>query len=303
MGDLELVSLQTLRDRARPRIQAASDLAGKLKVSMVRGDVRKMHVMPENAGALFQVASQFNLLEMPSPDVTPEDGVTNYAYDRTQGPACALAAAAATVYRNYFVPVGTQFGQTREHQLDGFADLGSVLGERLGMRVQDLWAMKNGYALCRSDGLGAISELLVGMEDGQIDVLRGLLRIGVHRQVEVTDADPGSHVYVTQAFCSALPVAYTRVPDQDWTEFATLVLESAYEATLLAAAENALSGGSNIVLLTRLGGGAFGNRDDWINQAMRRALQRMSAVSLDVRVVSHGAPSPELIDLVWDANE
>ena len=41
---------------------------------------------PEFAGALFQVASQFNLLEMVSPDVTPEHGVSGYAHDLTLGP-------------------------------------------------------------------------------------------------------------------------------------------------------------------------------------------------------------------------
>jgi hypothetical protein len=49
------------------------------------------------------------------------------------------------------------------------------------------------------------------------------------------------------------------------------VLEAAYEATLLAAVLNARRGRSNIVLLTRLGGGAFGNDDDWITTAMERA--------------------------------
>jgi hypothetical protein len=34
----------------------------------------------------------------------PEDGVTMYAADPTQGPACALACAAGSVYRNYFCP-------------------------------------------------------------------------------------------------------------------------------------------------------------------------------------------------------
>jgi hypothetical protein len=34
----------------------------------------------------------------------PEDGVTAYAADPTQGPACALACAAGSVYRNYFCP-------------------------------------------------------------------------------------------------------------------------------------------------------------------------------------------------------
>lgn len=36
---------------------------------MVTGDVRQMHQSNESAGALFQVASQFNLLEMTGPEV------------------------------------------------------------------------------------------------------------------------------------------------------------------------------------------------------------------------------------------
>lgn len=87
IGALELVSLQALRARAK----AAGNLPGRVKMRVVTGDVRRLHRDPENAGALFQVASQFNLLEMVSPDVTPEHGVTRYQSDRTQGPACALA--------------------------------------------------------------------------------------------------------------------------------------------------------------------------------------------------------------------
>lgn len=48
-------------------------------------------------GSLFQVASQFNVLEMVSPDVGPEAGVTIYENDHTQGPACAIACPAGTV--------------------------------------------------------------------------------------------------------------------------------------------------------------------------------------------------------------
>jgi hypothetical protein len=63
VGELELVSLQALRER----VKSTGGLPGRLKVSVVTGDVRQMHQLPENAGALFQVASQFNLLEMVSP--------------------------------------------------------------------------------------------------------------------------------------------------------------------------------------------------------------------------------------------
>jgi hypothetical protein len=147
IGELEFVSLQTLRERAK----AAVGLPGRLNVRIVTGDVRKMHAAPEHA-----VASQFNV-EMVRPEVTPEDGVTRYQHDHTQGPACAIAAGAATIYRNYFVPVGGYRGQTRDRQLDGLADVGNALSVALGRPVADLWTMRNGYALCSRTGLEAIS--------------------------------------------------------------------------------------------------------------------------------------------------
>jgi hypothetical protein len=156
IGELELVPLQALRER----VKSNGGLLGRLKVSVVTGDVRQMHQSPENAGALFQVASQFNLLEMVSPAVTPEHGVTRYQHDPTQGPACAIAAGAATIYRNYFAPVGGREGQTAERQFDGLADLGEALGETLNKPVEALWSMQNGYALCTRTGLDAIAEHL-----------------------------------------------------------------------------------------------------------------------------------------------
>src|SRR5690349_15736827 len=65
IGELEVVPLEVLRERA-----ASISLPGRLRTSVVTGDVRQMHRAPENAGALFQVASQFNLLEMTGPSVT-----------------------------------------------------------------------------------------------------------------------------------------------------------------------------------------------------------------------------------------
>jgi hypothetical protein len=290
IGALELVSLRTLRERA-----ADSDrLAGRITVRIVSGDVGRLHLLPEFGGALFQVASQFNLLEMTSFEVTPEHGVTRYENDPTQGPACAIACGAATIFRNYFAPVGGGVGQTRDRQLDGLHDLGEALGSALGVPAGALWTVRNGYALCRETGLNAIARLLDSLDDAALDVLRGLLRIGIHRDVEVTAGEGAAPPTVSQAFCSALPVAYTSIPAARWKAFASLVLEAAYEATLCAAVASALRGGSPVVLLTRLGGGAFGNDDEWIDAAMRRALRRMRAVALDVRLVSYGAPSPAL---------
>lgn len=140
VGEFEVASLQTLRERA----QGPNGLPGRLTVRNVQGDVRAMHQEPQYAGALFQVASQFNMLEMVSPSVTPEQGVTRYAHDRTQGPACAIAAGAGTIYRNYFAPVDGQHGQTHDRQLDGLVDMGEALGRAVGQPTTALWSMRNG---------------------------------------------------------------------------------------------------------------------------------------------------------------
>jgi hypothetical protein len=250
--------------------------------------------------ALFQVASQFNLLEMVSPDVTPEQGVTRYQQDHTQGPACAIAAGAATIYRNYFVPVSGGYGQTRDRQLDGLVDLGAWLSKALGQPPGDaLWEMRNGYALCTRAGLDAIDEYVRSISIDQMEMLRGMLRIGLHHNVEVTDTDqncPSQHV--SQAFCSALPVAYGQVPKALWKTFASLVLEAAYEATMWSSVLNAKRGASNVVFLTTLGGGAFGNEEVWIVGALRRALKLASQFALDVKLVSYGTPSNNIVELV-----
>lgn len=287
VGELELVSLQALRES----VKSVSALPGQLKVSVAVGDVRQMHRSPENAGALFQVASQCNLLEMVSPTVTPEHGVTRYEDDNTQGPACAIAAGAATIFRNYFAPVNGGFGQTKSRQHDALAELGTALGGALNQPVSALWNMQNGYALCSRSGLDLIAEHLGTLQPAELEILRGKLRIGIHRDVEVTDAPGGHPPSVSQAFCSALPIAYTRVPQSHWEPFASLVLEAAYAATVLAAVLNAQRGMSNVVLLTQLGGGAFGNCEQWIHSAMRRALRLVSRFDLNVKLVTYGGPS------------
>lgn len=288
IGELSLPTLADLRERVK-----IGD-AGRSTVRCLVGDSRALHADPEFAGALFQVASQFNLLEMVSQHVTPEQGVTRYIDDPTQGPACAVAAGAGTIYRNYLVPVGDEIGQARDRQLDTLADVGVALSELLSRPVTELWEMRNGYALCTVEGLRAIAALLDQAGVDQRDALRGELAIGLHRNVEVTDATGDPRRSVSQAYCSALPVAYSRIPSAQWGPFAQLVLEAAYEATLLSAAEQATAGGSSTVLLTRVGGGAFGNAAEWIDAAIERALRIVERAGLDVRLVSYGGVDPSM---------
>ena len=68
-----------------------------------------------------------------------------------------------------------------------------------------------------------------------------------------------------------------------------MVLEAAYEATLLAACIQRAEVGYAKVLLTRLGSGALGNDDDWIDAAIRRTLRLTEGMGLDVWLFCYGA--------------
>jgi hypothetical protein len=290
IGALELVSLDELRRR---RIA----LPGRLRVSLLSADARELHRRETSAWALFQVASQFNLLEMTGPGVTPERGVGIYEHDRTQGPACAIAAGAATIYRNYFAPVGDQIGQTARKQLDGLADVGAALAQMTDLPVSALWAMENGYALPSELGLAAVGHALSTASEAEFDRMRGLLRVGLHADVEVTDDPQHSRQRVSQVFCSALPIGYSRLKAKEWEPFARLVLEAAYEATLYCAVENAARTGCRTVYLTLIGAGAFENPSAWVLDAARRALDIFRDTSLNVTFVSYGSPPSELVKL------
>lgn len=199
VGTLDLPTLEELRARA-----AGVRLPGPLNLSTVRTGAGELHADPDNRGATVQVASQFNLLEMVGPGVTPEDGVTRYAYDRTQGPACAIAAGAGTIWRNYLVPVRGRTGQTEEVQINTLADLEAALSRDMGVAQGDLWRMRNGCALPDAEMLERIGAHLSGLDEAGRDRLRGLLRVGVHRDVGVTRADAPERMRVTQVYCSAI---------------------------------------------------------------------------------------------------
>lgn len=287
-GQLETPTLAELRER----VYASGHKSGKISVREVVADVQHLHTNVSNAGSLFQVASQFNLLEMVSANVTPERGVGIYEQDRTQGPACAIAAGAGTIYRNYFAIVNGQTGQTANNQIDCLADIGVALGNT----ESRLWEMRNGYALASQSGLREIAHRLQGSSESELDGLRQLLRIGIQWNTQVTLND--SKHTVSQAYCSALPVAYSHHPSHLWAPFAQLILEAAYEATICTAILNAMCHGNNRLFLTLLGGGAFGNETVWIIEGIQRALTLFKDVELDVAIVSYGSPNPYIQQLV-----
>ncbi len=145
--------------------------------------------------------------------------------------------------------------------------------------------MRNGYALASRSGLIDISNRLQASGESELDELRKLLRIGIQWKTQVT-LKASTH-RVSQAYCSALPVGYSDQTSDLWEDFALLVLEAAYEATICTAILNYRSTGNNRVFLTLLGGGVFRNKTSWITESIKRALKLYQDWNIEVAVISY----------------
>lgn len=242
-------------------------------------------------------ASQLNLLEMVSPAITPERGVGIYEHDYTQGPACAIAAGAGTIYRNYFVPINAQLGQRAELQLDMSTDLRKAFGD------ENLWPVHNGYALPSAEQLECVNQHILKTSEAEKERLMQHLRIGVQYDTQVTLRQ--SQHRVTQLYCSAMPVAYSRQRTALWEPLGRLILNAAYEASYAMAAIHKAQTGNNKLFLTLLGGGAFGNPSEWIIDAICRAHNRFLHQGLNVQIVSYGRSNPDVQTILQciDTNE
>lgn len=318
VGHFEVLSVADLKERVNSLAKESVDFEGRtsgLKFSNVIGSVKTY--IQNRPGAVFQVASQFNCLEMVGPGVTPNHGITQYVLDKTQGPACALACPGGTLFRNYFVNGSGQ--GTGGAQINTLSSVEKLLAsgipsddrtsatKRPGTSCCPYWTMKNGYSLPQTPESMAALNLRLNDDPGLLNSLRENVQVGIHWNVEVASrkkqksaaavsTSAESPPTVCQIFASACPVAYTKsTKSKDWAPFASMVLEGAYEATLAAAIVLSYSRKERVeVYLTSLGGGAFGNRRCWINRALERALDLFRDAPLDVFLVSYSAVPADL---------
>ncbi|AWG22969.1 hypothetical protein FFWV33_16260 [Flavobacterium faecale] len=287
-GKLEIPTLSELKKQN----EDIKGYIGRIQVKEIVDDVQKLHCLVENSDVLFQAASQFNLLEMVSPAITPEQGIDSYEFDYTQGPACAISCGAGTIYRNYFADVNGQIGQTENNQIDCL----DLIGKEFENDKLKLWKMQNGYALVNQNGLLAINKKIAQLSEAGREKLKEKLKIGIQWNTEVTKSDT-KHT-VSQIYCSALPVAYSQTESFYWEYFARIILEATYEATLYAAVLNMKNNKSNKVFLTLVGGGAFGNEEHWILESLQKAIRKFKNVPLDIKIVSYGKSNPNLIKCI-----
>ena len=152
--------------------------------------------------------------------------------------------------------------------------------------------MSNGYALANIEGLKIITNEFERLNEAEYEYLKGKLQIGVQTDSEVTIC--AAKYKVTQCYCSCLPVGYSNIPSLHWEKFARFILEATYEATFYAALQNFKKTNNNRLYLTLVGGGVFGNKIEWIFDAISKAISKFSKTPLDVKIVSYGSSNSQV---------
>ena len=286
VGVFELVSLTELRERVG-KVSKDVPSANEKVFPQIRDnkpekeDVKNYLRSKEYNGALFQVASQFNLLEMQDTNSTPEDGVEIYWHDHTQGPACAQATIGATLYRNYFIKNGSQKGQTAFQQVNCLNDVLSALNMEQNIDYQ----YENGYICLTKNQFSVVNGAINKLSVQQRNDVMGLLKLGIHWNAQVNNESKPMNQRVSLILCSALPLGHYARPGvslSDAEHLAQIILDGTQEATFLAGILNKkLHSGSDKIVLTKVGGGVFGNPHEWIVNARYRS-QCMFNENLDI---------------------
>jgi hypothetical protein len=306
IGQLTTPTLEEARKELKILSQDISASAN-ISASSEIGNAYDIH-QKQNGANVIMVASQFNLLEFVSQFSIPENGITGYCDDKTQGPACAMAAPFATAYRNYLAETNegkitqesiAKIGQSEDNQINTLGDTMKLLNASLeasGNKTSnqstkfsepipdgELLFFKNGYIDSTNDNLIKLNKLIQDGGEEFKQKLKDSMRVGIHRDVLIADTkDSENPVFKTQVLASAIPVArgYSSVTDSGlWEPFARLVLEAQYEHTILEGLrDNAMrikeGKETKPILLTALGGGVFDNKPEWIKESMALAVEK-----------------------------
>lgn len=264
----------------------SSSFFNKLEVASLQSD-------RENNAATFLVASNMNALETVNASVNIDTALLkDYIFDKTQGPAAAISAAASLFYRRYFIfneakaaPL-SNWQQSRRHFINFMANT------PLGPLVTSA-----GYVVF--DGTSP-APMPADLEN---------MRVGIQKDAQVVFGTPSANQYtvvadsnqkIHQVYAAAIDFAsnsYAASPNAEWGQ---TVLDSIYEG----AVRSAWHLGSPKLFLTDIGGGVFKNPLQSIIQAMAKQEELIKESGLKViftkfiRDSSFLAHQQQLIDLV-----
>jgi hypothetical protein len=231
-------------------------------------DVIVSQADPQNHGATYQVASNFNCLDH-LPGARPPGGrVSNYVTSREQGGPASVACGPALVYRQYFVPLES-------------GDVGQLRGD-VELLSRTPAAVEDGYVTDVGDQ---------AFDWGQPDVVR----VGVHREIDVTLGRAGRDFRIVegqrvhQVFGAALWFGSHIMVSERTAAIGRTILSEVYRNTILAAWENSqlFPGrlGSRKCFLTLTGTGVFRNPLAFVADAISSCQQIIVDSGLDVYLV------------------
>lgn len=263
-GTHNVVSLSTLRPPSVPR-QGVS----KLRVKLVhRMDIGEYMVRQRFRRSVIQVASQANGLEMSTPDKVPSMGLEPYLYDKTQGPAVALATIFDTFFRNVFL-----------HTFNGLHRLG-IPARTNGKHDENY--VQNGYIRA-----GNPEELLQKLTQMHNEVE---FMTVIEARVTGTSTEAGyklsTHEHRHHLFNSyAIPIGvYGNQNNQAIKRAADRLQLINFEAVLLFAEKVRRPGKRQTVVLTQLGEGVFNAPKGSSSKAILTAIKKYKHLPLDVVV-------------------
>lgn len=263
---------------------------GNVKIKNIVADIKEINKSLNNNNATIQVASQLNCLEMINQNITPENGITCYHSDNTQGPICVMCTPTGLAYRNYIY----NGGQNKDQQIDMTNELLTYF-KSLNSDIN--WIVKNGYLIINNEQvLLIISQLLTDVEIRKC--AKNKIKAGIHTGLGVfIDGEKYTHT-VNHVLCSGLPISYHNYPLNNinlWDSLSELFLETYYEITLLTACTNNMLNNIDApCYLTQLGGGAFGMKKSLITKAIRDACEKVRSMGhkLNVFIVHYGSIDP-----------
>ena len=218
--------------------------------------------------SMFQVASNFNCAEVPSPFTDMSGGrfVSNNALDHTQGPAASASAGISLITRihaPFFDPniASSEWGQRFEKQIE-------LLGEA---SIREHFPVENGKLIFTGK-----EPLEFELNEEQLQSVR----IGIHKDapvyfgrregssMEISDPMP----IIDQVFVAALNRRAPLPHSQHLQSKTQFLLRAAYEGTYLAA----ILRKTEHLVLTFVGGGVFGNPIEDIAKSITEAHQKWS---------------------------
>lgn len=305
--------LKTATNNPSARSVFGFDSTTNLKYYTMTSPTHTVHMNPSYSGSIFQVASQFNALEMASPELTPQNGITIYWDDNTQGPACAMVCPFGTLYRNYFCMPDTGGNQPEDKSVNGNPQTGTATGgtDPGNNQINTLTDLKtvdkcfdgltfqNGYIFVKNkDQLDIINKYLSTPENFWKAMMA--IKYVIQEDTPVVDVTTGDgkilDQIVSQIYCSAYPVAYsisgtTNVPDtsaKDYALLSSMILHAVYYSTLAYAVTRITPDETRKkVFLTRVGGGVFKNDNYIIDTAIYNAVSHFIAYPIDVYIVGY----------------